>query len=311
MAKVLLLFLDGVGLGVDDPDRNPFSVAAMPNLEALLDGRRLLRSSAPFEGERATLLSLDARLGVDGAPQSATGQATLLTGQNIPKKIGRHYGPKPDPGITEILREDNMFMQVTARGARAALLNAYPPRYFDAIESGRRLYSAIPLAVDAAGIDLMTADDLQDGRALSADFTGAGWAAQTDFPPAPVYDAAEAGYRLAELASRYDLTWFDYWASDFAGHKQAFDRAVALMEDFDGVLGGLVEAWRHEPHIVLLTSDHGNMEDMNARGHTLNPVPALLVGPAELRRRLSQTMEDLTDVADAVMAALFNPGDAT
>ncbi len=311
MPNVLLLFLDGVGLGEDDPERNPFSVAAMPNLQALLAGRKLVGSSAPYHGERATLLSLDARLGVDGAPQSASGQATLLTGQNVPKKIGRHYGPKPNPEIAAILREDNIFKQVTARGARAALLNAYPPRYFDAIESGRRLYSAIPLAVHAAGIDLMTAEDLQDGRALSADFTGAGWAAQSSFPPAPVYDAPEAGHHLADLASRYDLAWFDYWASDFAGHKQAFDQAVALMEDFDGVLGGLVEAWQHEPHLVLLTSDHGNMEDMRARGHTLNPVPALLMGPADLRRRLSRSLKDLTDVAGAVMATLFEAGEVT
>lgn len=305
MAKVLLLFLDGVGLGEDDPETNPFSVAAMPNLQALLGGRKLVMSSTPFQGERATLLSLDARLGVDGTPQSATGQATLLTGQNVPSEIGRHYGPKPNPEITAILREDNIFKQVTARGGRAALLNAYPPRYFEAIDSGHRLYSAIPLAVDAAGIDLMTAQDLQDGRALSADFTGAGWAAQSGFPPAPVYDAPEAGHRLADLASRYDLTWFDYWASDFAGHKQAFEQAVALMEDFDDVLGGLVGAWRGEPHLVLLTSDHGNMEDMTARGHTMNPVPALLIGPADLRRRLSRSLDDLTDVAGAVMAALF------
>lgn len=302
-----MLFLDGVGLGQDDRERNPFSVASMPNLHGLLGGRRLVAGSAPYRGERATLLSLDAGLGVEGPPQSATGQAALLTGQNVPQQVGRHYGPKPNPEISAILRADNLFKRVLERGGSATLLNAYPPGYFEAIDSGRRLYSAIPLAADAAGVELMTAADLQAGDALSADFTGAGWVEQPDFPPAPVYQAERAGRHLAELAQRYDLSWFDYWASDYAGHKQAFDRAVELMQDFDGVLGGLIEAWREEPHLVLLTSDHGNMEDMSVRGHTLNPVPCLLIGPAELRARLEPMLHDLSDVAAAVLDAIYGP----
>ncbi len=114
---------------------------------------------------------------------------------------------------------------------------------------------------------------------MSADFTGEGWAAQPGFPPTPVYQGEEAGRLLAELSMKYDLAWFDYWASDYAGHKQAFDRAVALMESFDAVLAGLLSAWENRRDLILLTSDHGNMEDMDARGHTLNPVPALLIGP--------------------------------
>lgn len=306
MTSVLVLFLDGIGLGEDDPETNPFSTAEMPHLTELLGGRRLVKGSAPYEGERATLLSLDPRLGVDGMPQSATGQGTLLTGKNVPELIGRHYGPKPNPEISEILQADNLFMQVKHRGGKATLLNAYPPRYFEAIESGRRLFSAIPLAADTAGIQLMTADDLQEGEALSADFTGAGWAAQPDFPPAPIYEADRAGRHMAELASRYDLSWFDYWASDYAGHKQAHARAVELMEDFDAVLGGLVDAWNGSPHLVLLTSDHGNMEDMSVRGHTMNDVPGLMIGPADLRARLRPKLSDLSDVAGVVLEAIFN-----
>lgn len=306
MTSVLVLFMDGVGLGADDPEQNPFAVASMPNLMRALDGRRLVADSAPFEGELATLLSLDACLGVAGTPQSATGQAALLTGKNVPAILGRHYGPKPNPDVTEVLSEDNLFMQVTARGGKATLLNAYPPGYFAAIESGRRLFSAIPLAADEAGLELMTAEDLQSGEGFSADFTGAGWSAQSEFPPAPVHEAEAAGRRLAEMAARYDLAWFDYWLSDYAGHKQEFERAVGLMQDFDQVLGGLMATWQEGPHLLLLTSDHGNMEDMSVRGHTKNPVPGLLLGPAPLRARLAPKLHDLTDVAGAVLGAIFS-----
>ena len=82
--RILFIFLDGVGLGADDPETNPLASVEMPNLQKLLGGNKLLAATAPFVGERATLLALDASLGVNGLPQSATGQAVLLTGINVP-----------------------------------------------------------------------------------------------------------------------------------------------------------------------------------------------------------------------------------
>lgn len=305
MRRVLVLFLDGVGLGEDDADKNPFVSARMPVLQSILAGRRLVRPAAPFHGEQASLLALDANLGVTGNPQSATGQAALLTGRNIPQEIGRHYGPKPNPAITEMLAEDNLFMAVLRQGGSAGLLNAYPPRYFEAIRSRKRLYSAIPQAVTSAGIALMTAEDLQAGLALSADFTGEGWSDQPDFPPAPVYAANEAGHQLARLAGRYQLAWFDYWPSDLVGHRGTMSQAIALLETFDAVLGGLAEAWQEESGVFVLISDHGNLEDMLARGHTTNPVPALVFGLEDVRRAFTQDLRDLTDFYAAVVNTIF------
>jgi 2,3-bisphosphoglycerate-independent phosphoglycerate mutase len=301
MARVLLLFLDGVGLQEEDPENNPFTLAAMPSLIDLLEGRRLLTSSTPFVGERATLLAIDACLGVDGLPQSATGQASLLTGRNVPAEIGYHYGPKPNRVIREILAEDNVFAMVRRAGERAALLNAYPPRYFETIRSGRRLYSAIPFALTTAGFDLMTDEDLRQGRALSADFTGSGWVAHPDFPPAPVYKPAEAGGLMATISQSYALSWFDYWPTDYAGHRASLEEAIDLLEIFDGVLGGLISAWEKRVDLIVLTSDHGNLEDLSVRGHTRNPVPALLIGPVELRSQFAANLHDLTNFTEAII----------
>ena len=103
----------------------------MPTLSGLLGGQPLIAEAAPREEARATLLSIDACLGVEGTPQSASGQAALLTGRNVPAEIGGHYGPKPNRPIASILEADNVFKEVIRRGGRAALLNAYPPRYFE------------------------------------------------------------------------------------------------------------------------------------------------------------------------------------
>ena len=302
---ILVLFLDGVGLGRSDPAVNPFAAAEMPALRAALGGRRLLAESAPCSGPEATLVAIDACLDVPGNPQSATGQAALLTGRNIPAEVGEHYGPKPNPAVAAALRRGSLFSDVVARGGSASLLNAYPPHYFDTIASGRRLYSSIPMAVTDAGIPLRTADDLRDGAALSADFTGQGWAEQPGFPPAPVLGGVEAGGRLAELARRVDMAWFDFWPSDVAGHRGDMAPAVALLERLDEVLGGLLEAWRGGPDLALITSDHGNLEDLSERGHTRNPVPGILIGPAELRAALAPRLQRLTDFHNVILEVLL------
>ncbi|RPI91811.1 MAG: metalloenzyme domain-containing protein [Chloroflexi bacterium] len=301
--RVLFIFLDGIGLGENNPETNPFARAKMPNLKDLLDGRSLLKDSAPFHGERATLLAIDPAVGVAGLPQSATGQAILMTGINIPAELGYHYGPKPNPEVAAYLKEATLFSRFTKEGKKAALLNAYPPRYFHGIDSGKRLYSSIPLSVINAGLPLFRHDDLFAGRALSADFTGEGWRTMLGYLDAPVMDAPHAGWKLGTLAKEYDFALFEYWASDYAGHKQQMDDAIRLMETFDGILGGLVETW-HDG-LILITSDHGNMEDLSTRKHTDADVPALMIGDRTARDEFTRGMRDLTHIAPAIWRSVM------
>ena len=296
--RVLFIFLDGIGLGENNQGINPFANANMPHLTELLDGRLLIKESAPFQGERASLMAVDPGVGVEGLPQSATGQAMLLTGKNIPSELGYHYGPKPNPAVAAYLKDDTLFSNFAKAGKKAALLNAYPPRYFDGIDSGRRLYSSIPLAVTSAGISLFRPDDLFAGRAFSADFTGEGWRTMLGFTDAPVRDAQETGRNIGTVAKEYDFSLFEYWASDYAGHGQDMDTAIRLMETFDDVLSGLVEVW--DDGLILVTSDHGNMEDLSTRRHTDANVPALVIGDKTAREEFTRDMKDLTDIAPAI-----------
>ena len=302
--KILFLFLDGIGLGENEPEKNPFARANMPYLESLLGGQTLIRESAPFEGERASLIAVDPNLGVQGLPQSATGQAVLLTGINIPAELNYHYGPKPNPEVAQYLDGKTVFAKTVKAGKKTALLNAYPSRYFDGIDSGKRLYSAVPLALTNAGLPLFTQDDYYAGRALSADFTGKGWREFMNLTDSPLFEPKEAGKKLSELAMQYDFSFFEYWASDYAGHKQDMDSAVRQLESFDGVLNGLLETWHDEDGLILLTSDHGNMEDLSTRKHTAANVPLLLFGDKKNRREFQKDIRDLTGIAPAITKLL-------
>jgi len=299
--KFLFLFMDGIGLGPDTPDTNPLAAAHMPHLSALLDGRKLVSGSAPLDTERASLLALDPNMNVAGLPQSATGQASLLTGKNVPAIIGEHYGPKPNPAVREVLSGGTLFSALTQGGYRASLLNAYPRQYFEAVNSGKRLYSAIPQSVVFAEIPLNGTQELVAGEALSADFTGEGWRTHLKMEDVPVFPPFEAGQNLARLAASYDMGFFEYWPSDIAGHRQNREDAISLLESFDQVFGGLLEAWNDDEGLILLTSDHGNLEALDTRRHTDNPVPALVIGQQDLRERFIQGLHSLADITPAIL----------
>lgn len=299
---ILLIFLDGIGLGEDDSANNPFAVANTPTLHALAGNHRWLRSTPRAESARAIFIPTDPRLGVPGRPQSATGQAVILTGRNVPAEIGEHYGPKPNAAIRAILDESSLFKQLTAQGKRAALLDAFPPRFFQSINRGKTLRSSIQHAAYTGGVPIRGADDLLAGRAFSADWTGEGWREFLGYPDAPVYSPEQAGVRLAELARQYDFSLVSTWITDEIGHRGPFERGVSILERFDGVMAGVLEAWKDDEGLVIITSDHGNMEDLSIRQHTENDVPTVVIGAA--RRQFAEGFRSLMDVTPHILNLL-------
>ncbi len=317
--RVLFIFLDGVGLGQDDPSVNPFAFVPMPNLAALLNGHKLIADghlSAPtpdfclVNTARASLLALDACLGVEGLPQSATGQASLFTGINVSARIGTHEGPKPTPPIVDLISQCSLLTELKVHGKTASLLNAFPPRYFEAIATGYHLPGVIAFSVGHAGYALKNESDLYAGNAISADFTSQGWRTHLGYQDAPLLTPDQAGERLHSLAHQTDLAIFEYWLTDVAGHHQDVQSASTLLEMLDLVFGSLLRTWDDGNGLVILTSDHGNLEDLSTRRHTRNDVPLLLIGSPVLRSSFIREMDhsrslrdkpDLTDIAPAIL----------
>lgn len=305
--QILMLFLDGVGIGPDDAISNPFLHARMPVLRDLLGGVPPVSHDGGYglirEAERALLLGMDATLGVPDLPQSATGQTALLTGLNAPQLLGRHHGPYPDLALRDLLAEHGLFRRVQESGHRVAFANAYPDRYHDRLIRGTGRASAMARAAYLAGVRLRGPDDLRAGRALSAFLTNRGWREYLGYRDMPVIDAAKAGRRLARLARNYDLTVFEYYHTDIAGHRGVQARILDVLEEVDALLGGILEALDSGIFLVVV-SDHGNVEDWRTTKHTRNPALGLLVGGDGKWRQVARRVTRLTDIAPAILDLL-------
>ena len=299
MRRVIFLFLDGVGLGEDDPTINPLAVGRYPTLDRLLDGAKPIAATGRRSTPLAELIPADANLGIPGRPQSATGQTAILTGINAPQQLGEHYGPRPDDRVRVILRQANLFGRLRALGLRSFFCNAYPQGYFDVINSGKRLLSAIPYAATVAGQALPTACDLYAGRALAADFTNQGWRDHLDHPHAPVFSAEGAGAQLWQIAQDYHFTFFEHWQTDVIGHRGDLAAAVANFHAFDGFLAGLLGAADLAETLIIVASDHGNVEDCRHGKHTTNPALTLLLGAA--RQQYAAQVRGLDDFAPIIV----------
>ena len=316
MPRVLLFFVDGIGLGVSEPEVNPLAVARLPTFSALLDGGTITLDAAPAAAERSSLVALDATLGFEGIPQSGTGQASLLTGANAVEMHGRHFGPWVPSRLRTFVRERSVLARALGAGHRAAFANAYPEELSqlpggagpavarDAARRVRRgpafLRAGPPLAALGAGLLTRHTPALERGDAVASELTNEGWRERLDRRNVPVIDAVGAGRNLARIAARNDLTLFAHYSTDYAGHQRDMQAAVEALEKLDAFLAGVLEA-ADEDLLIVLASDHGNIEDVGT-GHTRNPALGMVVGRGHAA--LAARLRSLTDVTPLILDAL-------
>ena len=299
MRRVLFVFVDGVGLA-PRAVHNPLSTLALPALAALAGGQAWTSGAAPLRRPGHVFVPLDATLGVEGLPQSGTGQAALFAGFNAPELHGAHYGPAPPTTVRARLAAESLFARFRERGVAPdamAFANAYPARFFAAM-ARRPRWTATTIAARGAGVRLRTAADLARGAALASDYTGAGWQRVIDPEAAPISEA-EAGRRLVRLSHEHRLTLSEYPYTDHAGHGRAPHTPEAVLPSVDRLLGAVVAELDAATDLLLVSSDHGNIEDTRVETHTRNPVPLVAWG-AGAHHFASAT--SLVDVVPALMA---------
>jgi 2,3-bisphosphoglycerate-independent phosphoglycerate mutase len=294
--SVLLIFVDGLGIGARGR-HNPLHVlgeAAAP-LAVFEDEEPLL----PFDG---LLARTDARLGVEGRPQSASGQTTILTGVNLPQRLGYHKQGFPNEQMREVLREHSLFLQLRRLGPGPdVFVNAYHPQFF---EKRPRWVAATTVAVEAAGLPFRTFEDLQEGRAVFHDFTNRALAERgVDIPRCTPEEAAAV---LASLAAGHRFTLYEHFIADRAGHDQDERAALEILGDLARFVRTTLSLVDLARTTVLLTSDHGNVEDLSTRNHTLNPVPTLAWGRD--KETVARRVRTLADITPTILEILKEEG---
>ena len=304
---VLFIFIDGVGLGPAGAS-NPLSAQALPAFRALADGHDWTNASPAVSRPRHVFRPLDATLGVDGLPQSGTGQAALFTGVNCAERAGRHFGPFPHSTSKPVLDERSLFHQARALfddpSEAVAFANAYPPRFFTHAQQRDR-WTVTTQACRAAGVRLRRLDDLRAGRALAADLTADGWRDPLGYTDIARLPPADAARQLLQLGRDHALTVFEYYLTDKAGHGRGTRTPHGVLADLDAFFATLMENARPREELLLITSDHGNIENPSTKTHTRNPVPLVAHGCGA---DAFTDARDLTDVTPAALEALFPTG---
>ena len=191
-----------------------------------------------------------------------------------------------------------MFKQLRDRGNEVCFSDAYLVDAADEL-AARRFKSVTTVMALTTPETIRTVDDLQNGQAVLQDLTRE--TIQDRWPDIAVIPPQRAAEHLAAIARRYDFTLFEFFQSDVVGHSMDYARACAALRTYDRFLASIVRFTDAMGITLIMTSDHGNIENISERGHTLNPVPFVAFGPKEefLRERVSS----LVDVTPAILSA--------
>ncbi len=293
---VIFIFIDGVGLGEKD-STNPFVENRYKSFEMLTDGA-FNKNTKPVHHKNHLYKPIDANLGVEGLPQSGTGQTALFTGRNAAKEIGKHFGPFPHSGIKPFLKKESVFHGVKELGKKPYFMNAYPPIFFEHAQKRNR-WSCTTLMTKSADVKLNSTEDVLNERALTAEIVQNAWREKLgiDIPKITPTDAAN---RLLNVVPDYDLVLYEYYLTDKAGHNQSLDDAERVLEPLDEFLLQIIKEKRSSDTLVI-TSDHGNLEDLSTKTHTRNNVPLFILG--ENSSGFSD-VESLTDVKEMMLKSI-------
>jgi hypothetical protein len=289
--SVLLFFIDGLGIGARGP-QNP------------CDGLHDAEPLAQFANEAAPTLHggivvpTDARMGIEGRPQSASGQTTILTGINVPRQLGYHKQGFPNAAMLEILREHSIFLQLQRAAVEPiTFANTYTQRFFD---DRPRWVSATTAALEAANVPFRKVADLKAGRAVYHDFTNHLLLERDE--EVELRSAEQAADVLASLVAENRFTLYEYFITDKIGHKQDRELARTTLQNLALLIRELLIRLDLNKTSVILTSDHGNIEDLSSRNHTLNPVPTIVWGRDN--HRIASLIRSLADITPAIVATL-------
>ena len=112
----------------------------------------------------------------------------------------------------------------------------------------------------------------------------------------------EAGEVLASIVAENKFTLYEYFITDKIGHAQDREAANRVLPMLARFIRTLLANLDLDRSTVILTSDHGNLEDLSVRNHTLNLVPTIVWG--RNRERIAARIRSLTDITPTIVDLL-------
>lgn len=301
---IFYMFIDGIGFGPDDPATNPFSRYAKSFFLPLAG--KPIPEDAPETLKKAVFLKTDASLGIKGLPQSATGQTSLWTGINACKVLQRHLSGFPTFTLKKIISKYSIIRVLEEHGFKADLLNCYTPAFTDYVKKNPRHVSASTLIQMASDKPLKNMDDLRQGKGLYMDITheylkefSRGYLDDSD-DLFRVRDPYETGTSIIRNCKEegYTLCIYEFFLTDKVGHKMHWEAAEKYIGELESFFKGVLETLNPEEDQLIVTSDHGNLEDLSVDVHTVNPVPTILYG--KHTEALKSKIKAIVDIPTAI-----------
>lgn len=274
--RVMMIFVDGWGIGKNNPDINPFIKFKFNFFNDFFGSVPTLRKSK-IQSKYFTIRPINATMGVKGLPQSGTGQTAIFCGFNASKFIGKHFGPYPYSTLKPLIQKKNIFIELEQKNFRTYFSNAYPQRFFDYLKNGRKTLSVTIYSYLSAGKKLNDVNVLLDRKAITAEITNEIWNSRLGYN-LPLRKPQEAGEIFYEISKQFNFNLFEYFLTDYAGHSRDFNYAFEVLNIFDGFLEGIVNKMNFSKDLLIVISDHGNIEDLSLKGHTRNPAIGIFVG---------------------------------
>jgi 2,3-bisphosphoglycerate-independent phosphoglycerate mutase len=294
--KVLFIFIDGLGIGEKDELKNPCTSADIRLFNNFLS--ETYPKKLPFDG---LAKSIDCTLGVPGLPQSATGQTALYTGINVAKILGKHLSGFPNQKLRDILTEHSILQKVTQTGKKAGFINAYRQVFFEmGPDALIRFLSVTSIMNWKAGLKFFDMEDLRAERCIYHDFTNRELL-KKGFQ-VPEFSPEKAGQILASASHNYDFLLYEYFKTDRAGHKQDLSKAANLLIQLERFILTVLKQIDLTKTLLIITSDHGNIEDVSVKTHTKNQVPIMVWG--KRKEEMLDGVESILDVAKKIMRIL-------
>lgn len=286
--RIIFIFIDGLGVGEFNVAKNP---CASPQIKLFqIFQNDSLPKQLPFNGIAS---AIDAQLGAPGIPQSATGQTALFTGINAVEHVGGHLSGFPNPKLRSLIEHHSIFYQFKQQGKTPCFINAYRPIFFRlGPELLIRYLSVTSIMNWKAGLPFFNFKQIAQRHSIYHDFSNLELIKKGYH--LPIFTASDAGEILAQQSQKYDLCLYEYFKTDWSGHSQNLSEAVALLERLEQFIITVLHHTDLSETLVLITSDHGNIEDLSRRSHTTNPVPLMLWGKG--KDAIIDTIHSLVDI---------------